>query len=68
MSLHYFVKYEYQKKWRPSEIRIVINDKSQGSIAEYLRKGDVLCCIFITQSADVRIFFKIGEHFAFIAS
>jgi len=57
MSLHYLVKYEYQKKWRQSEIRIVINDKSQGSIAEHLSKGDLLSCTFITQSTDVRIFF-----------
>jgi len=52
-----------RKKWRQSKIRIVINDKSQGNITDHLRKGDLLCCTFITQSADVR-FFKIGEHFA----
>ena len=49
------------EKWRHSEICIVINDKSQGSIAKYLRKDGLLYYTFITQSARERIF-KIGEH------
>jgi len=52
-----------RKKWRQSEICIVINDKSQGSIAKHLRSDELLHCIFIIQSAGVRIF-KIGEHLA----
>jgi len=51
------------EKWRQSEICIVINDKSQGSIAKHLRSDELLHCIFIIQSAGVRIF-KIGEHLA----
>ena len=54
MSLHY---------WRQSEICIVINDKSQGSIAKHLRNDELLYYTFITQSAGERIF-KIGEHLA----
>jgi len=50
-------------KWRQSEIRIVINDKSQGSIAKHLRNNELLYYTFITQSAG-EIFFKIGEHLA----
>jgi len=49
------------KKWSQSEIYIVINDKSQGSIAKHLRNGDLFYYTFITQSAGERIF-KIGEH------
>ena len=62
MSLHYFVKYECQK-WRQSEICIVINDKSRGSIAKHLRYDELLYYTFIIQSAGERIF-KIGEHLA----
>jgi len=54
MSLHY---------WRQSEICIVINDKSQGSIAKHLRNDESLHYAFITQSAGERTF-KIGEHLA----
>ena len=49
------------EKWSQSEICIVINDKSQGSIAKHLRNDDLLYYIFITQSAGERIF-TIGEH------
>ena len=51
------------EKWSQSEICIVINDKSQGSIADHLRNDDLLYCTFITKSAGERIF-KIGEHLA----
>jgi len=51
------------EKWHQSEICIVINDKSQGSIAKHLRNDDLLYYTFITQSAGERIF-KIGEHLA----
>jgi len=44
-------------------IRIVINDKSQGSIAKHLRNNDLLYYTFINHSAGERIF-KIGEHLA----
>jgi len=47
------------QKCRQSEIRIVINDKSQGSIAKHLRNNVPLLHIY--QSAGERIF-KIGEH------
>jgi len=49
------------EKLRQSEICIVINDKSQGSIAKHLRCDKLLYCTFIIQSAGKRIF-KIGEH------
>jgi len=53
------------RQWRQSEIGrpIVINDKSQGSIAKHLRNDELNYYIFITQSAGERIF-KIGEHLA----
>jgi len=51
------------EKWLQSEICIVINDKSQGSIAKHSRTDDVLDYIFIVQSAGERIF-KIGENLA----
>jgi len=51
------------EKWSQSEICIVINDESQGSIAKHLRNDDLLYYTFITQSAGERIF-KIGEHLA----
>ena len=50
------------KKWH-SEIRIAINDESQGSIAKNLRCGELLYYTFIIHSAGERIF-KIGEHLA----
>jgi len=51
------------EKWRQSQICIVIDDKSQGSIAKHLRNDELLYYIFITQSAGERVF-KIGEHLA----
>jgi len=51
------------EKWHHSEIRIAINDESQGSIAKKLRCDETLYYIFIIHSADKRIF-KIGEHSA----
>jgi len=36
------------KKWSQSEICIIINDKSLGSIAKHLRNDDLLYCTFIT--------------------
>jgi len=47
------------EKLSQSEICIVINDKSLGSIAKHLRNDDLLYSI--TQSAGERIL-KIGEH------
>jgi len=51
------------EKWHHSEICIVINDKSQCSIAKNLRNDELLYYTFIIQSASERIF-KIGEHLA----
>jgi len=51
------------EKWHHSEIRIAINDESQGSIAKSLRCDELLYYIFIIYSAGERIF-KIGEHLA----
>jgi len=51
------------EKWHHSEIRIAINDESQGSMAKNLRCNELLYYTFITHSAGERIF-KIGEHFA----
>ena len=62
MSLHYLVKYECQK-WRHSDKCIVINDKSQCSIAKHLSIDELLYYTFIVQSASEKIF-KIGEHLA----
>jgi len=44
------------QNWRQCEIRIAINDKSQGSIAKHLSFDGLLHCKFITQFADERIF------------
>ena len=52
-----------QKKWHHSEIRIAINDESQGIIAKNLRCDELLYYTFIIHSAGERIF-KIGEHLA----
>ena len=49
------------EKWHHSEIRIAINDESQGSMAKNLRCDELLYYTFITHSAGERIF-KIGEH------
>jgi len=51
------------QKWHHSEIRIEINDESQGSIAKNLRCDELLYCTFIIHSANERIF-KIGEYLA----
>ena len=51
------------KKWHQSEICIVINDKSQGSIAKYLRCDELLYYTFIIHTTGERTF-KIGEHLA----
>ena len=50
-------------KWHHSEIRIAINDESQGSIARNLRCDELVYYTFIIHSAGERIF-KIGEHVA----
>jgi len=44
------------EKWRQSEIRIVINDKSQGSRAKHSRNDELIYYTLITQSAGERIF------------
>ena len=51
------------EKWHHSEIRIAINDESQGSIARNLRCDETHYYTFIIHSAGERIF-KIGEHLA----
>jgi len=53
------------EKWHQTEISIVINDESQGSIAKHLRNDELLYYTFFTQSAGERIF-KIGEHLAML--
>jgi len=51
------------EKRHHSEIRVAINNESQGSIAKNLRCDELLYYIFIIHSACERIF-KIGEHLA----
>ena len=51
------------EKWHHSEIRIAINDESQGSIAKNLKRDKLLYYTFIIHSAGESIF-KIGEHLA----
>jgi len=51
------------EKWHHSEIRIAINDESQGSIAKYLRCDELLYYTFIIHSAGERIC-KISEYLA----
>jgi len=51
------------EKWRQSEICIVINDKSEGSLAKHLKNDELIYYTFITQSPGERIF-KIGEDLA----
>jgi len=46
------------EKWRQSEICIVINDKSQGSVAKHLSWDGLLHCKFIIQFAGERNFFN----------
>ena len=50
-------------KWHHSEIRIAINDESQGSIATNLRRDELLHYTFIIHSAGERTF-KISKHLA----
>ena len=56
------MKYE-SEKWHQSEMRIAINDESQGSIEKNLRCDELLYYVFIIHSAGEGIF-KIGEHLA----
>jgi len=51
------------EKWCQSKICIVINDKSQGSIAKHLQNDELLYYTFIAQSAGERVC-KIDEHLA----
>jgi len=51
------------EKWHYSEIRIAIDDESQGSIATNLRCNELLYYTFIIHSAGERTF-KIGKHLA----
>ena len=51
------------EKWHHSEIRIAINDESQGSIAKNLRCDELIYYTFIIHSAGEKIF-KTGEHLA----
>jgi len=44
------------EKWHHSEMRIVINDESQGSIGKNLRCDELLYSTFILHSAGERIF------------
>jgi len=45
------------EKWHHFQIRIAINDESQGSIAKNLRSDDLLYYTFIIHSAGQRIEF-----------
>ena len=51
------------EKWWQSEICIVVNDKSQGSVAKHLNLDGLLHYKFISQFAEKRIF-KISKHLA----
>ena len=51
------------ENWRQSEIRILINDKSQGSITKHLSCDGLLHYKFVSYCAGERIF-KIREHLA----
>jgi len=51
------------RKWHHSEIRIAINDESQGSIAKNLRCDELLYYTLFIHSAGERIF-NICEHLA----
>ena len=52
-----------RKKWHHSEIRIAINDESQGSKTKNLSCDELVYYPFIVNSAGERIF-KIAEHLA----
>jgi len=51
------------ENWRQAEICIVVNDKSQGSIAKHLIFDGLLRYNYITQFGGERIS-KISEHLA----
>ena len=51
------------ENWQPPEICIVINDKSQGSIAKHLSYDKLLHYKFIIQFAGERIY-EIDQHLA----
>jgi len=51
------------ENWQQSEICIVINDKSQDSIAKHLSYDGLLHYTFVNHCAGERIF-KIREHLA----
>ena len=51
------------ENWHQSEIRIVINDKSKGSITKHLSCDGLLHYIYIFESAGERIF-KIRKRLA----
>jgi len=51
------------ENWQPPEICIVINDKSQGSIAKHLSYDKLLHYKFIIQFAGERIS-EIDQHLA----
>jgi len=51
------------EKWHHSEIRIAINDESQGSIDKNLRCDELLYYTFIINATGERIF-NIGKHLA----
>jgi len=44
------------KKWRQSEVCVVINDKSQGCVAKHLMNDELLYYTLIIQFASERIF------------
>jgi len=48
------------RKWHHSEIRIAINDESQGSIANNLRCDELLYYTFIVKSPGERIFILVN--------
>jgi len=51
------------QNWRQSEIRIVINDKSQGSTAKHSSCDGLLHYVYITECAGERNF-ETGKHLA----
>jgi len=51
------------ENWHQSEIRILINDKSQSSIAKHLSCDGLLHYIYIVESVGEKIF-KIRKHLA----
>jgi len=52
------------EKWCQVEIGIVINDKSQGSIAKHLMSNELLYYAFHSICWWKNFLFKTGEHFA----